>query len=149
MNLTYTKMMLFLLAALMVQLFLPATAEAEQKQVFGDYEVHYIILPTMTLNADIAAKYGLPRGRNRSLVNISVLNLVGNPISAQVSGRSENLLGQSQVLNFSEVKEGDAIYYLALLRHANEEFHRVAIDVSLPNGTIAELRFQQQMFWEE
>jgi len=143
---TWTQYLLVLLAC---QLLLTAPVQAEQKQVFGDYEVHYIILPTMSLNADIAAKYGLPRGRNRSLVNISVLNLLGKPISATVSGRSANLLGQSQTLDFSQVKEGDAIYYLALLRHANEEFHRVAIDVSLPNGTTAELRFQQQMFWEE
>lgn len=139
----------FMLVLLICQAFVAAPVHAEQKQVFGDYEVHYIVLPTVSLNAEVAAKYGLPRGRNRSLVNISVLNLLGQPISAQVSGRSTNLLGQSQVLDFSEVKEGEAIYYLALLRHASEEFHRVAIDVVLPNGTTAELRFQQQMFWEE
>ena len=124
------------------------TTHAEQKQVFGDYEVHYIILPTVSLNAEVAAKYGLPRGRNRALINISVLNLDGKAVSAAVSGSSANLLGQNQTFEFSEVREGEAIYYLALMRHADEEHHRVAIDVILPNGTTAELRFQQQMFWE-
>jgi hypothetical protein len=144
MNIRITAWVCLLLACIM-----PAGAYAEQKQVFGDYEVHYIVLPTVSLNAEIAAKYGLPRGRNRSLVNISVLNLDGEAVPAQVSGRSANLLGQSQPLEFSEVREGPAIYYLALLRHANEEYHRVAIDVVLPNSSTAELRFQQQMFWEE
>ena len=134
---------------LLLACVLANTGHAEQKQVFGDYEVHYIVLPTVSLNAQVAAKYDLPRGRNRSLVNISVLNLDGKPVPAQVSGRSVNLLGQSQTLEFSAVREGPAIYYLALLRHANEEYHRVAIDVVLPNNNTAELRFQQQMFWEE
>ncbi len=128
---------------------LALNAHGEQKQVFGDYEVHYIIVPTVSLNAEVAAKYQLPRGRNRSLVNVSVLNLDGNAVSATVTGSSTNLLGQSQTLEFTEVTEGPAIYYLALLRHANEEYHRVAIDVTLPNSQTAELRFQQQMFWEE
>ena len=137
---------------LLVALFLgtcAVSAHGEQKQVFGDYEVHYIVLPTVSLNAEVADKYGLPRGRNRSLVNISVLDLDGKAVSAIVTGSSTNLLGQSQTLQFAEVREGDAIYYLALLRHANEEYHRVAIDVVLNNSNTTALRFQQQMFWED
>ena len=128
---------------------LACNGAAEQKQVFGDYEVHYIILPTVSLNAEVAARYSLPRGRNRALVNISILDADGAGVAAAVEGRSTNLLGQAQTLDFNEVIEGDAIYYLALLRHADEEYHRVAIDVALPNGEVGSLRFQQQMFWEQ
>jgi len=103
----------------------------------------------MTLKPEIAEKYGLLRARNRALVNISIRNALGQPTSAVVTGISTNLLGQDQTLVFSEVTEGEAIYYLALLRHANEEYHRVAIDIVLANGDLAELRFSQQMYWEE
>jgi uncharacterized protein DUF4426 len=123
-------------------------AFAEQKQVFDDFEVHYIVLPTTFLNAKVANKYNLPRGRDRALVNVSVLDKDGQPVVAKVVGRSENLLGQRQQLDFTEVVEGEAIYYLALLRHADEEFHKVALDVTLPNGRLGEIRFQQQMFWD-
>lgn len=126
---------------------LPLGAAAEQKMVFGDYEVHYIILPTTDLNASVANKYNLPRAKDRGLVNVSVLDKAAKPVRVDIDGRSENLLGQRQKLEFSEVVEGEAIYYLAILRHADEEFHRVAIDISLPDGELAELRFQQQMFW--
>ncbi|MCH1549728.1 MAG: DUF4426 domain-containing protein [Pseudomonadales bacterium] len=126
----------------------PETAHAEQKMQFGDYEVHYIVLPTTFLNAKIADKYNLPRGRDRALVNVSVLNSALKPIAAQITGQSENLLGQSQRLVFTQVTEGDAIYYLALLRHADEEFHRVALDIQIPGEPLAEIRFQQQMFWK-
>jgi len=139
----------FVILFLVGALLLNTAARAEQKQSFGDYDVHYIIVPTMTLKPEIAEKYGLLRARNRSLVNISILNALGQPTSAVVTGISTNLLGQDQTLVFSDVTEGDAIYYLALLRHANEEYHRVAIDIVLANGDLAELRFSQQMYWEE
>ena len=115
--------------------------------MFGEYEAHYIILPTTDLNASIANKYNLPRGKDRALVNVSVLNASAKPVRVDIDGRSENLLGQRQRLEFNEVVEGEAIYYLAILRHADEEFHRVAIDITLPDGEVAELKFQQQMFW--
>jgi hypothetical protein len=121
---------------------------AEQQMTFGEYEVHYIVLPTTDLNAKVADKYDLPRGRDRALVNVSVLDGNGTPVSAKVSGSSENLLGQRQQLSFTEVTEGTAIYYLSLLRHADEEYHRVALNVELPNGEVGELRFRQQMFWD-
>ena len=114
---------------------------------FGAYEAHYIVLPTMDLSASIASKYGLPRGKDRALVNVSVLDPEGNPVRVEIDGRSENLLGQRQRLDFEEVVEGPAIYYLALLRHADEEFHRIAITLTLPDGQPAEIKFQQQMFW--
>ena len=139
----------FVILFLVGALLLNTAARAEQKQSFGDYDVHYIFVPTMTLKPEIAEKYGLLRARNRSLVNISILNALGQPTSAVVTGISTNLLGQDQTLVFSEVTEGEAIYYLALLRHANEEYHRVAIDIVLANGDLAELRFSQQMYWEE
>jgi len=127
---------------------LAASLRAEQMQTFGDYEVHYIVLPTTFLQAQIAANYNLPRGRDRALVNVSVLNAAGTPVHAEVSGSTANLLGQRQDLTFTTVAEGDAIYYLALLQHADEEFHRVALDIVLPNGELGEIRFQQQMFWD-
>lgn len=149
----YLALKTWLLAGLFV---LACPSFGEQKVTHGDYDIHYIVFPTLDLNQDIADKYGLPRGKNRALVNISVLRNTHtdgqstqiDAVSAQISGRSVNLLGQSQTLKFSEVKEGPAIYYLALLRHADEEFQRVSIDVMLPDGTLAQLRFQQQMYWE-
>jgi len=124
------------------------SAQAEQKAVFSDYEVHYILLPTTFLKADIADRYNLRRSKDRALVNVSVLDRQGTPVQADVRGSSENLLGQRQNLTFDEVIEGEAIYYLALLRYADEEFQRVALNVVLPNGELAEIKFQQKMYWD-
>ena len=63
-------------------------------------------------------------------------------------GIATNLLGQRQTLQFDEVREGEAIYYLALLSHADEEFYRLVLQVPFPNGESVELRFEQLMYWE-
>lgn len=136
-------LLVFLISSLFV-----LSAQAEQKVVFSDYEVHYILLPTTFLKADIADKYNLRRSKDRALVNVSVLDLQGSPVQAEVRGSAENLLGQRQNLTFDEVMEGEAIYYLALLRYADEEFQRVTLNVVLPNGELAEIKFQQKMYWE-
>ena len=136
------------LLVLLLSSLLVTPAQAEQKVVFSDYEVHYILLPTTFLKADIADKYDLRRSKDRALVNVSVLDLQGSPVQAEVRGSSENLLGQRQNLTFDEVVEGEAIYYLALLRYADEEFQRVTLNVVLPNGELAEIKFQQKMYWE-
>lgn len=127
----------------------PSIAAAEQKQMIGRYEVHYIVIPTTFLQAQIADKYNLTRSKDRSLINISVLDRQGSAVEAQLAGRSRNLLEQIHPLTFHEVREGSAIYYLATLRHANEEHHRLAIDIQTSDGKSGTLKWQQKLYWEE
>ena len=70
-------------------------------------------------------------------------------MKAALTGRTKNLLEQNQTLNFSLVEEGPAIYYLAVLNHADEEYHRIEIGVELPDGNRETIAFQQKMYWEE
>ena len=84
-------------------------AQAEQMQKIGEYEVHYIVVPTTFLQPHIARQYGLTRSRNRALVNVSVL-LNNKPVQAKITGEYKNLLSQIIPLSFSEVREGSAIY---------------------------------------
>ena len=129
-------------------LLLTNLSAAEQKVVNGEYEIHYIVIPTTFLRPAIADQYDLPRGKNRALVNVSILEN-GQPKKADVTGTSRNLLEQQQTLEFREVDEGNAVYYLALITHADEENHRVELAVDLPNGQTQEIKFLQKMYWEE
>lgn len=139
---------LLCLCVCLCALFIPHLTSAEQKVVNGEYEIHYIVLPTTFLRPAIAAQYDLPRGKNRALVNVSILE-AGVPVKANVAGRSRNLLEQQQTLDFREVDEGNAVYYLALITHADEENHRVELTVDLPNGQTQAISFLQKMYWDE
>lgn len=140
---------LFIVSALLgaALLLFSTTVHAEQKVVVGEYEIHYIVIPTTFLRPEVADQYELPRGKNRALVNVSVLDGDG-AVKAGVSGSSRNLLEQRQVLKFTEVDEGNAVYYLALITHADEENHRISIQVELPDGKTEEINFVQKMYWE-
>lgn len=129
-------------------IFCSGSALAEQMQVIGQAEVHYIVLPTTFLRPEIAAQYQIPRGKDRALVNVSVLGADGNPQQAHISGTSRNLLGQIQTLNFRLVTEQNAVYYLALLTHADEEHHRIELNVTLSDGNSGDINFQQKMYWK-
>ena len=126
-----------------------APGHAEQRQSFGGWDVHYVVLPTGFLKPDIAAQYGITRGRDRALVNISVLDPAGVPRKVTIEGTVKNLLGQLLPLTFREVTEGEAVYYLAAVKHTHEEVLRFEILLSAPEAPLMQLKFQQKLYWEE
>ena len=125
------------------------TSSAEQMQRFGGWEVHYVVLPTGFLNADIASRYDVIRGRDRAFVNVSVLDSEGQPTQVAIAGHVTNLLGQQQTLAFRKVAEDRAVYYLADIKHSNEEVLRFKITVVPPGERDMLVEFQQKLYWEE
>lgn len=123
-------------------------ANAEQMRQLGPWEVHYALVPTSFLKPDIAARYQVTRGRDRAMLNISVLDEAGNAVAVEISGTIINLLSQQQPIQFREVREGPAIYYLAQVKHTDREVLRFAVDIVPPDGSDRRLEFQQTMYWD-
>ena len=89
---------------------------------FGDYRVYYSAFNSSFVSPEVAAAYDIVRGRDRGLVNIAVMPagaIGGRP--AVVKGKVANIFAQSQELKFLEVREGDAVYYLAPFNFENED----------------------------
>jgi len=125
-----------------------AQAHAEQKKMLGPYEAHYVVVQSTFFSEDVAAKYDIVRGRDRALMNVSFLDESLTPVPVQLTGTVKNLLSQEADLDFREVREGPAIYYLAEVRHTDRETLRFRIEVTTPDGEVRALEFQQQMFWD-
>ena len=123
-------------------------ANAEQKQQLGPWEAHYALVPTSFLKPDIAARYEITRGRDRAMLNISVLDEAGNAVAVDITGTVINLLSQRQPIEFREVREGPAIYYLAQVKHTDREVLRFEVDITPPDGSDRRLKFQQKMYWD-
>ena len=133
-------------APFFLALLLPAVGSAEQMRKFGDYEVHYIVIPSLFLQAEIAQRHGLRRGEGLSIVNISVLDAEGKGRACAISGAAKNLLGQLAALEFQEVREGDAVYYLADVRHTDQEVLRFNLNIQPTAAKAFELAFQQRLY---
>ena len=126
-------------------------AQAEKSMKFGDYIVHYNAFRSDQLTPDIAKAYGLTRRNNRMVVNITVQKLVDGgktiPVKARVQGFASNLTGQVKNLDFKEIYDGDAIYYLAQSQISNRENLKFDIKATPENATItASVKFKQQFF---
>lgn len=137
------------LLVLITVLGLAAAVHAEQKQDIGGYEAHYSVIATTFLRPEIAADYGITRARDRALLNVAIIDPATGPVKAEVSGSVKDLLSQTRALEFSEVEEGEAVYYLATLRHDDQETLRFTVTVRTPDGASHELRFQQKMYFED
>ncbi len=129
-------------------LSLAGAARAEQMKPLGPYEAHYVVVQTTFLSAKIAEQYGIVRGRDRAFVNLSFLDESSTPVPVSLAGTVTNLLSQIIDLEFREVREGPAIYYIAELKASDQETLRFQVDVTTPDGETRELRFQHQIFWD-
>ena len=124
----------------------PVVTAAQFVSFPGGYEVHYIVVTSTFIEPEVATRLGITRGSKQALVNLSVLK-DGVPVSAAVTGTATNLIGTLRPLEFREVREGVAIYSIAVLRFSEQEHWRFAIDIDIPGrDTPAELRFTQQLF---
>ncbi|BBM01069.1 DUF4426 domain-containing protein [Microbulbifer sp. GL-2] len=140
-------------AATLALLFVTAGAVAQQARIikshedFGDYRVIYSVFNSDFIQPDIAQKYQLARARDRAYVNVSVVKKDGGThgLSAEISGNATNLIQQSRPLKFAEIREGDAVYYLAPLRFENEETLTFNVDVTLPNGKKERVTFRRKL----
>jgi hypothetical protein len=136
------------LIPLLLALCAAMPASAEQKQAIGDYDAHYSLIPTLFLKPEIAARHGIRRGRDRALLNVSILDRSDTPVQAAVSGYVRNLFGQDVRLEFQEVLDGSAVYYLAVVQHTDREVLRFAIDITTPDEAVHRLDLTQTMYWE-
>lgn len=111
--------------------------EITTHQTFGDYRVHFTVFNSTSIPANVAQSYGLVRGSNRALVNVSLVKITdGVPslgLKAEVTGSAKNLMQQSQTLKFLTIDEGDAVYYLAPFVFNNEEVLHFTVNVQAPD----------------
>jgi hypothetical protein len=132
--------------AFAVVLIFCSQAYAEQKQVLGSWDVHYIALNSTFLSPEVAKQYSIVRSKFNGLINISVLNSKDKAAQSVVlTGEAKNLIGVSKKLTFKQVKEGKAIYYLAVLPFSDQEQYRISININdgLEQKT---LKFQHKFY---
>jgi hypothetical protein len=134
-----------------VALLIVTPAAAEQSQALGNYVVHYNALNSTALTPEVARQYGIQRSKNRAILNVSVLRQVmgttGEPVTAKVTGQTTNLSRQLQTLSPREVREGNAIYYLAEFAISDQEIMDFDIEVQPEGkGESGTVHFRQQFY---
>jgi hypothetical protein len=116
---------------------IPCLAMAQQSETFGPYELHYSVVNTTFLDPQIAESYGITRGEKRAILNLAVRKHLApgdsEASAMELEGKTWDLI-QNQTLQFNEIREGDAIYYIAQFSFINEEWRFFEIDFR-PTGS--------------
>ncbi len=132
-------------------LLLSLNLYAEQKLETPDYDIHYNAFNTMMVTPEVAQTYNFTRARNRALLNVSVLDATSKqPLMAHVKGQRKNLVGQIYDLEFQQIVEQGAIYYIAELRFSEAEMWRFDVQVQPdPHKPAIPLKFSQKFYLEQ
>lgn len=134
--------------------FMATFAMAEQKKVYGDFEVHYIGLTSSELDKDVAKSYGIPRSRALGYLSISVLKTGVSelPVSwnAKLEGKVSNLIGQTRELSFTRIQETNALYFYSTFDFYDSDMYRFHLKVT-PEGTnkTLDVEFSQRFYQGE
>ncbi|WP_207060560.1 DUF4426 domain-containing protein [Motiliproteus sp. SC1-56] len=127
-----------------------SAVHAEQFQPFDDYEVHYNAFNSSFLPPEVAQAYNIQRSKYGALLNVAVLQVGDNgkkPVRANVVGTLKNLMGQVQDLEFKEIEEGEAVYYIADFRFTNDEILSFDLKVvPAPTSSAYEISFRQHFY---
>lgn len=123
-----------------------ASVQAEQKKQLGNWDVHYMAFAAPMLTPEIAQQYKIQRSKYNAVVNISVLgSKTQQPEKVLISGIAKDIQGRQVELDFREVTEGAAVYYLAQLPFRNEQRFNFSITL-VQNGEQQLLNFDQTFY---
>mgnify|MGYP003385342537 CR=1 FL=1 len=140
------NLMIVLLLSLM-----SVVAAAEQKKVFGNFEVHYMGLTTSDLDSDVARAYGITRSRNVGYLMISLLKTDEGDMPVAWNGKLEaemsNLLGQKKTLELIRIQESNALYFYSTFDFYDANHYRFHVKVT-PDGQkrTFDVKFDQKFY---
>lgn len=125
---------------------------AEQFKNIKNSEIHYSAFNSTLITAEVATQYQLKRNGHSAILNISVLDnsKLGKPaVDATITGTAKNLIGQIKTLEFKQIKEGQAIYYLAQFSISDEESLTFNINVDAGMTGSGPITFTQKFYVED
>ncbi|RON94295.1 homoserine acetyltransferase [Pseudomonas fluorescens] len=136
--------LLLLTACLSASALAADVIKGERKETFGDVTVHYNTFISTFLTPDIAKAAELIRSKNQGVINVSVIK-DGKPLVANVTGTVKDLTSQSVPLNFRQITEQGAIYYIA--QYPVEQQETRTFEIKVQNGDkINTINFNQELF---
>lgn len=140
-----------LLAVLALTASLCGVANAEQKETVGNFDIHYMALGSTFLTPSIAKSYGIKRSNYTGIINIAVLDIseANKPaVPVEITGVANNLLDARINLTFKEIREGDAIYYIAEVPYRDDQEINFNVAIKYGNQLNTNLQFKQKFYVE-
>lgn len=149
------KLSCLILITLLSAIAAPLQAESEAPPAtplsaqFGADSVYFSVLNTSFLSPQVASTYGVVRGKNKFLINVAIRReeaASDQAVRAKVSGTTSDLIYVEQ-LQFREIVEQGAIYYIAEFSISNDERRafRLQVDAN-KNRAPYDINFNKKLY---
>lgn len=118
---------LSLICAFALSLVLAPVVNADNIETSRETDSHifyFNVLNSAFLTPDIAQQYGIKRSNYHAVLNLSVHEKTADGSKAVpviLQGTVANIVQQQRALEFQEVREGQALYYLSDFRISNDD----------------------------
>lgn len=145
------KQLVLMAIALLALLATSLQTQAAGNKDFGDYQVHWSVLPSTFLAPEVAKANNLQRSKGIGIINIAIMKESENgqlvPVTGQVEGQVSNDIQQVKFLAFRRIQEGDAVYFIAEYQYASGELMTFNV-TARPSGHSQDLpvRFAHTLF---
>jgi hypothetical protein len=138
---------LITLSMLLTSIALSEPLKQSHYKQHGDIKIFYSAFESSFIAPEVAVAYNFVRGKDKGLVNIAVVQTLGQGMPANITGQVSNILQQSQQLEFIPIKEQNTIYYLAPFEFDNEDFltFKIKVDSPISKGPYS-FKFQKKMY---
>lgn len=144
---------LSLICAFALSLTLTTVAQADATETSRETDTHifyFNVTNTAFLAPDIARQYGIDRSNYRAMLNLSVHEKTDSGSKAVpviVNGTITNIVQQQRKLQFQEVEEGQALYYLSDFRISNDDLLTFKLQIKThADAPGYELNFKRRVY---
>ena len=125
--------------------------QAQQSERFDQFELHRSVVYTTFLTPEIAAEYGIARGKYKAILTLSVRDVEAGEIAGRpmaINGETWDLI-RGDLLEFKEIREGPATYYIADFTFIDREWRFFEFDFQ-PEGSekVYRYKFKTQL-WKQ
>ena len=127
-------------------------AASQQSERFDQFELHYSIVYSTFLTPQIAAEFGIPRGKDKAMLTLSVRDAEASDVEGRpmrIEGRTWDLITGGD-MTIKEVREGRATYYLIPFEFLDREYRFFEFDFT-PEGSdqTYSYKFKTQLWRQE
>lgn len=125
--------------------------QAQQSERFDQFELHRSVVYTTFLTPEIAAEYGIARGKYKAILTLSVRDVEAGEIAGRpmiITGETWDLI-RGDPLEFKEIREGPTTYYIADFTFIDREWRFFEFDFQ-PEGSekVYRYKFKTQL-WKQ
>ena len=126
-----------------------AAATQEAVSRIGDVTIRATALPTASLSAEVAGRYGLVRDERTVMLLVAVRQgpeMQETSVPATITATATNLSGQRQSIALRELRSGDLLDYVGIVQTTLPDTLRFDLTIVREGGASSTMQFSREFY---